>query len=105
MSNSEFNFVFSQLAVMDIPPRLTCAHARVTRSDEDLPAPHHSASLRQSILGPLPGDAPFPDNPGADGPATPPPTQTSPSTRHTFSHSLSIVAPPQDLPKTIPPPP
>ncbi|KAJ3859123.1 hypothetical protein EV359DRAFT_68438 [Lentinula novae-zelandiae] len=63
---------------MDIPPHLTRARARVARSDEDLPAPRHSASLCQSILGPPPGDAPFQDNPGADGPATPPPTQVQP---------------------------
>ncbi|KAJ4465734.1 hypothetical protein C8R41DRAFT_871797 [Lentinula lateritia] len=60
---------------MDIPPCLTRARARVGRSDEDIPAPHHSSSLWQSILGPPPGDATFPD---IDGPATPPPTQLPP---------------------------
>ncbi|KAJ3858905.1 hypothetical protein EV359DRAFT_68623, partial [Lentinula novae-zelandiae] len=57
---------------MDAQPCFTRSRARAAPPGEDDPAPRQSLSLRQSILGPPPGEV-------ADTPVTPPPTFVQPA--------------------------
>ncbi|KAJ3846262.1 hypothetical protein EV368DRAFT_70064 [Lentinula lateritia] len=57
---------------MDAQPRFTRSRARAAPPEDDDPAPRQSLSLRQSILGPPPGEV-------ADTPVTPPPTFVQPA--------------------------
>ncbi|KAJ3928086.1 MAG: hypothetical protein NXY57DRAFT_978017 [Lentinula lateritia] len=57
---------------MDAQPHFTRSQARAAPPGEDDPAPRQSLSLRQSILGPPPGEV-------ADTPVTPPPTFVQPA--------------------------
>ncbi|KAJ3848006.1 hypothetical protein EV368DRAFT_68641 [Lentinula lateritia] len=57
---------------MDAQPRFTRSRARVAPPGDVDPAPRPPLSLRQSILGPPPGN-------GVEAPATPPPTFVQPA--------------------------
>ncbi|KAJ3803689.1 hypothetical protein F5876DRAFT_84683 [Lentinula aff. lateritia] len=57
---------------MDAQPRFTRSRARAAPPEDNDPAPRQSLSLRQSILGPPPGEV-------ADTPVTPPPTFVQPA--------------------------